>query len=73
MNDTFRRKFHSPFHDLWGQVVGHTKYNKRDWQALDALLWSAWESKDELRAATVLTLASQLRDAQLDDNQSLGE
>lgn len=72
MDDTFKSRYHYPFHDLWGQVVGHKKYNKKDWQALDDLIWRAWKHQDEVRAATVLTLARQLRDAQLDEDQSRG-
>jgi hypothetical protein len=64
MDTTFRTKFHEPFHDLWGQVVGQEKYRKKDWQALDGLLWDAWEQRDDVRAATVLSLAGQLNAAQ---------
>lgn len=68
MDNTFRTKYHHRFHDLWGEVVGAVKYNKKEWQSLDNMLWDAWAKRDEVKAERVLKLATQLRDEQKDSD-----
>jgi hypothetical protein len=60
MDSTFRAKFHHPFHELWGEVVGLPNYNKRHWQELDTRLRSAWSMRNEKRAEMVLREARYL-------------
>lgn len=65
MDDTFRKTYHHPFHQLWTATVGLPNYNKREWGELDIRLSQAWMERNNRKASQVLAEAVTLQKRQM--------